>query len=161
MKIISQISAIVTTLVFLLGSTGISIYHHTCFTHHANETVVYPGIFTATSDCSCTASASADHAFHGEKACCSGTGCHLQSSSCCKSETIFLKLKSDFLPGQSDALIIDLPSIPYSLHEINPVATDPPDHSGYPIFEHFAPPLTGRALIHFLHQIKLPFSPSI
>lgn len=171
MKFIHQIFAIFTALVFLLGATGISIYHHTCYTHHANETVVYPGIFASTSGCICHETADAGLGCHPETTCCGGSclhpedssepgaNCYFESSSCCTSETLFLKLSADFLPGIIDVAVFDLPSILLTIYEATPILTDQPEPSGYRLFDHFSLPFSGRALIFFLHQIKVPEFP--
>lgn len=171
MKIIQQITTIFTALVFLLGSMGISIYHHSCFTHHAEKTVVYPGIFQSASDCSCQdasasctgchteKSCSIDAGFRPEETCDSGTGCHLEASSCCKSETLYMKLEPGFLPGTTSVEFSDLPSAFPALHPTVPVLSNHTVPPVYSFFEYYAPPFSGRALVFFLHQIKVPAFP--
>ena len=60
---IKRIGSIFFLCVYLLGTTGISIYHRICNASHQDEVAVYPGVFydreyesccDSSTDCSCT-----------------------------------------------------------------------------------------------------------
>lgn len=146
MKILARTGTILIALVFLLGSTGISFYRHSCTSSNTQKLIVYPGLFKAAVSCCCGGSAST-----GES--------EIDMTSCCKSASSLVKLQGGYIPAvnhvlfapdiiiQSGLFAVSLPSV-----SRQPVIT-------YRFFEFYSPPFSGKALIHFLHQIKVP-SPS-
>jgi hypothetical protein len=87
MKILQRTGTILITLVFLLGSTGISFYTHTCYSSKIHKTIVYPGIFKSTVSCCCSSTPNSDGSSE------------IDMASCCKSATATIKLASGYIPS--------------------------------------------------------------
>lgn len=153
MKIIIRIGTLIIALVFLLGSTGISFYHHTCFSSNTQKTTVYPGIFKPAVSCCCGSTSDSDGNSGGDSS--------IDVASCCKSVTSVIKLRPGYLPATNS--IFFAPETTILAIVLNPTLSteDMPGIQTYRFFEFYSPPFTGKALVHFLHQLKVPSDPSI
>ena len=147
MRIIIKIGTLFIALVFLLGSTGISFYHHSCFSSNTHKTIVYPGLFKAAVSCCC-----------GE-ALVAGGPASVDEAACCKSVTSLLKIRNGYLTAANNVVFAPEITVQHGIVCSLFPAGYQPEITAYPFFEFYSPPFTGKALVHFLHQIKVP-SPS-
>jgi hypothetical protein len=156
MKAIKHIGIFFLLLVFLAGTTGVSFLHHICSSSKQDIVTVYPEIFKR-SGSSCCAEESTGYA------CASHVNLskdkmplNIDGAPCCKSIASFIKL--EILTIRVAKLVIhpekaQLPVSPTILCQI-PAFEQPllqPAH-----FQFYSPPLFGRLLVHYLHQMKIP-----
>jgi hypothetical protein len=135
--------------VFLTGTTGVSFFVHECTSSREKEVFPFPEIFDNKVDC-----------------CCDGENQHevidgnqissLNAPECCKNTHIYLKASFNGFPQffqfTPDLSAKNIPTdFLNSLHEdiYSEIKTTEPrvDHP---------PPRSGKILIHFLQQIKIP-----
>ncbi len=160
MKTANRIGIFLLLLVFLFSTIGISILHQVCSSSHHNEITVYPELFKSTGSPCCGASAEVsccddDQGNQGDNA-----SQVISAMPCCVSVNSYLKLEIPAL--RSEKLIINnftvllchdaLPSSDYASEECLSLPGT--------LFQFYSPPLTGKRLVHFLHQPKIPDHPS-
>ncbi len=161
MKTVKRVGSIFFLLVFLFGTTGLTVLRHTCISSKQNNVTVFPEFFKSSDD-GCCENETTGYA----SACCSchetaGTHPQVDSSPCCKSDLSFFKL--EILTKTVDKLKLDV--LNAFLHfRSNPLVSIPLFEQ--PVFEYahyqfHSPPLFGRTLVYFLHQIKIPDHPSL
>jgi len=150
MKHLKNTGALLLLIVFLVGSNGISFLHHFCSGSNTSSTIVFPGVFKeATSCCEDVIS----FAVLGDL---SPSSANLDPVPCCKSSLVYYRLM--VTSTRADQVILHLPAGPVflfaSIDQPSPEAMDIPGTNAF--FEFHSPPLFGRSLITYLHQIKIP-----
>lgn len=160
MKTAKHIGIFFLLFVFLFSTMGISILHHVCNSSHHNDITVYPEIFKTPGSPCCGASV--------EVSCCADNpGTEGDNASqvisampCCVSINSYLKL--EILTLRSEKLILNNFTTLLS-HDALPMrdfTTVESASASDNLFQFYSPPLTGKRLIHFLHQPKIPDHPS-
>ncbi len=145
MKILKKTGAILVTLIYLLGSTGISFYSHTCSSSKINKTIVYPGLFKSAVSCCCSSTSDTDNSTE------------VDTASCCKSATTIIKLFSRYIPSVNTITVSPEATVEPCLSLQNEPVSDKSELSATSHgLEFYPPPPFGRRLLHFLHQIKVP-----
>ena len=157
---IRRIGVILLLLVFLFGTTGLSVLRHICNSSHEKNITVYPEFFKSSGDACCddetTGYASACSIEHEKDA----IPQNVEAMPCCITTISLFKL--EILTEQIHKLTIGaahafLPLGPFLLLTI-PDYKQPrlePAH-----FQFFSPPLFGKLLVQYLHQMKIPAHPS-
>jgi hypothetical protein len=150
LKTIQSIGILFLLLVFLCGTTGISIFEHICTCQGKTEITLYPEIFNHHSSCCCSdgevEQVTPDHA---------GL-CGLENADHCKNIRFFIKASITPAP-----VVVNLFSfINFTMNQyqvpadIFPVAVEP--SSGLIIKHGTSPPISGRQRIIAYHQSKVP-----
>ena len=160
MKTAKHIGIFFLLFVFLFSTMGISILHHVCNSSDHNDITVYPEFFKTPGSPCCGTSV--------EVSCCAddtGTAGDnapqvISAMPCCVSINSYLKL--DVLTIRSEKLIINNFTVllSYDALPLHDFATEKSLSSPDNLFQFYSPPLTGKRLIHFLHQSKIPDHPS-
>ena len=139
--------------VFLTGTTGVSFYIHECSSSNTREVVAFPEITNKAISCCC------DQEVHGS--------IHTEESipfieepPCCTNKRIYLKATFTGFPV-SYQLTGKLNHADLPADFLSMLYEDQKQEIARPvtIVDH-PPPLSGKSLIHFLHQIKIPASVS-
>jgi hypothetical protein len=142
-----------TLVVFLAGTTGVSFYIHECSSSHKRDIFVYPEISNKTASCCCADEVHGS--INSEERITS-----FKEPECCKNTHVYLKASFTGFPVfyQFDQKLLQAPLpadfLNLSINDKEPATVDftlPVDHP---------PPRYGKALVHFLHQIKIPASVS-
>ena len=151
MEAVKRIGTLFLLVIFLFGITGLSVFHHTCGSSHKDKVTLYAEIFKAAPGSCCEG-----EALKYASGCLEDMTRKFDATPCCKSTNTFLSLH--IVTERHDKLVIKgFASIPISFPASLPVfiLTDPiPGSSVY--FQFYSPPLTGKQLVHYLHQIKIP-----
>ena len=152
MKTLQRIGIFSLLLVFLAGTTGLSIFEHICTCKGKIEITLFPEIFNHHSSCCCSDGevelVTPDHA----------KLCGLENADHCKNIRFFIK-----------AAISPVPVFIYSFsftnsathefplsHDVIFVAYEPADKL---VIQHCtSPPISGRQRIIAFHQSKIPAS---
>ena len=156
METVKRIGILGLLMVFLFGITGLSIFHHTCSSSNQDKISVYAEIYKGAPVSCCE-----DETFGSSPVNPADLPQNFQSAPCCKSTNYFLALQiiSERLYRieVKDVTPISSP-LPLPLPEFS---TDNQllVHSVY--FQFYSPPLFGKQLIHYLHQIKIPSHPDL
>ena len=152
-QIIRQISFFLVILVFLAGTTGVSFYIHECSSSNTKEVFVYPEISNKTASCCCAVEMHSSVA-GSEKA------PSFNETGCCKNTHVYLKAAFSGFPVifqfHDELNISGLPTDFLSILHDRPEN----DMADFVLLVDHPPPRSGKALIHFLHQIKIPASVS-
>jgi hypothetical protein len=135
--------------VFLTGTTGVSFYMHECSSSHKKEITAFPELFNTTVSCCCAeevhGSNSSDDpvSSFNEPECCKNTHVYLKASF--TGFPVFFEFNPDLYQKNTST---DLLNMSYSDNgsEIE---------SFTPLVDH-PPPRSGKILVHFLQQIKIP-----
>ncbi len=161
MKTIQRIGIIFMLLVFLFGTTGLSVLHHICNSSKENIVTVYPEFFKSSGSSCCadesTGYACSNHVAKSEDA----LPRQIDASPCCKSIVTFFKL--EILTERVTKLQVNTesaknPEYPVLICSL-PAFEQPllkPAH-----FQFYSPPLFGKVLVYYLHQMKIPAHPSL
>ncbi|MEI7500686.1 MAG: hypothetical protein WCK84_09595 [Bacteroidota bacterium] len=160
MNIAKQIGIIFLLIVFLFSTTGISILHHICNSSNNDTVTVYPEFFKI-SGCCCEADDTNNDTNDQEDLIDSYIPQNISAMPCCSNINFFLKLEVVTL--STEKLVINSFKILLPQYSLPlPVATTDEfiSVSNY-IFQFYSPPLFGKRLIHFLHQIKIPSFPAL
>jgi hypothetical protein len=135
--------------VFLIGTTGVSFYVHECSSSHKKEVVAFPELTNHTVSCCCaeevSGSVQSDEpvSSFNEPACCKNT--HIYRKAIFSGFPVFYQfnkeivqtaIPADFLSLQDNVKVAEIVSF-----------TPRVDHP---------PPRSGRILVHFLQQLKIP-----
>ena len=161
MKTIQRIGILFLLLVFLFGTTGLSVLSHFCSSSNHTTVTVYPELFNR-SGSSCCAEESTGYA------CASGGNTpsgampgHIDETPCCKSIASLFKL--EILTERIEKLLINNFLVQHPLYSVSLLLLETfeqpllkPAH-----FQFYSPPLFGKVLVHYLHQIKIPDHSSI
>lgn len=150
MKTIQRIGILFLLLVFLCGTTGISIFEHICTCKGKTEITIFPEIFDHNSSCCCsegeTELVSPDHA----------QLCGLENADHCTNIKFFIKAAISPVPvivysfsfGDFNGFEFPLPANIFS------VENEPADDL---VIQHgTSPPISGRQRIIAYHQSKVP-----
>jgi hypothetical protein len=153
MKIIQRIGILFFLVVFLFGTTGISIFEHICTCQDKTEVTLFPEIFTHHSSCCCS---------EGEVELVTPDHAHLiglEKPNHCKNIKFFIKATVTPVPVVMNLFtFLDLAAPGCLLHlDIFPVYDRPVDDG----VMHYctSPPISGRQRIIALHQTKIPALP--
>ena len=159
MKTIQRIGILFLLMVFLFGTTGISVLHHICNSSNKQYVTAYPEIFNnAGSSCCEEESTGYTSAIHGD-----GPDetmpQNIASEPCCKNIASFFKLQ--ILTERVEKLVLNITSEHQPLY---PVSVSPSPNVVQPLlqpvhFQFYSPPLFGKLLVHYLHQMKIPAHP--
>ena len=161
MKTLQRIGILFLLSVFLFGTTGISVLHHICSSSNKHYVTVYPEIFKNAGSSCCedesTGYMSANHGYDSRWT----MPQNISSEPCCKNIASFFKLQ--ILTERVEKLKVNVVSaqqflLPVSISLLPNVAQLflQPAH-----FQFYSPPLFGKLLVHFLHQMKIPAHPSL
>ena len=156
MKTVKRIGVLSLLVVFLFGIMGISIFHHTCSSSNEDRISVYAEIFK-----------------EAPGSCCEGETIdvlpvnfsdlpqNFAPTPCCVSTNSFLMLH--FISERLDKLTVkdvsQTPLLSLPLLRVCSIENQLEVHPVY--FQFYSPPLFGKQLIHFLHQIKIPAHPAL
>lgn len=160
MKTAKHIGILFLLFVFLFSTMGISILHHVCNSSQHNDITVYPEIFKAPGSPCCGTTVEVtccddDPESEGDNA-----SQVISAMPCCVSISSYLKLEIPTL--RSEKLVISNFTA-FLSHDALPsrdVTTEKSLSSPDNLFQFYSPPITGKRLIHFLHQSKIPDHPS-
>ncbi len=156
MEIVKRTGILALLMVFLFGITGISIFHHGCTSSSNQQVTVYAEIYWQAPVSCCEGEAFEPSRGHHD-----GLPQHITATPCCKSINTFLALHiateriNSLKLQQTAPVVINTPALlPVALPE-NPVRLQTSR------FQFHSPPLFGKELVHFLHQIKIPASTAV
>ena len=141
------------TIVFLAESMGITVSHHICSGSGRHEVTLYPELFRQAPACGCMEEEQNTGTAEGDLS--------MDSPSCCQNITLFCKLPVNTLAAEQTGIVFSSDDRGILITDI--VAGLLPEitvENGIHYDSH-APPLGGTALIHFIHQIKIPFPVSL
>jgi hypothetical protein len=161
MRILQRIGILFLLIVFLFGTTGLSVFHHICNGSNEDNVSVYTGIFR-TSGSSCCDNESTEYS-------CAPRGnfakdeipVNISEPPCCKSIISFFRLEIVTVRAEKLVLNTDKPHLPVylpglSLESIFDQPFLKPAH-----FRFFSPPLlSGKVLVYYLHRMKIHHHPS-
>ena len=135
--------------VFLTGTTGVSFYVHECSSSNKREVVAFPELFNNTVSCCCAeemqgiALSDEPVSSFSEPECCQNTHVYLKASFTgfplfyqFNPEVLQKSFPAGFLSMQHNEKVLEIISF-----------TPRVDHP---------PPRSGKILIHFLQQVKIP-----
>ena len=160
MKAIKRIGVIFLLAVFLFSSMGVSILHHICNISHTDDITLYPEFFQIPGS-SCCEGDQEDSACisHDEMAkCCDRQD--INATPCCVTINFFLK--QEMVTIRAEKLTISsfpTPLLQYFL-PVPEIAAIESISNPIQFLQFHSPPLSGKQLIHFLHQPKIPDHPS-
>jgi len=160
MKIVKQISIVFFLVIFLFGTTGISLVHHICTHSHHDDLSVYPELFK-NSGTSCCGEEEGGSASNDQNFTTGSPGLlNISAIPCCLRLHSFLKLAIN--PEVTKTLVVSPSTEINSLFSISLTTLTAIDDLSVPAayFQFYSPPLFGKRLIHFLHQSKIPSNPS-
>jgi len=148
-KVIRALASIVLLAAFFSGTTGISFYIHTCSENHHRTVYIFPELIKPAANC-CSeddiAPVNSGRNLPGE----------VIAVPCCKNEHLYLKCifqsVSHSRPEFTGYHVKELPSSFLRVILYTPVALL------HKVFIHTAnpPPVSGRLLVFFLHQVRIP-----
>jgi hypothetical protein len=150
MKTVQRIGILLLLLVFLCGTTGISVFEHICTCRGKTEITLFPELFEHNSSCCCSDGkvevVSADHA----------QLCGLENADHCKNIIFFIKAAISPAPVVlTEFSFTEFTGDEYPLASyIFPVAAEPADE--LVIQSGSSPPISGRQRIISYHQSKVP-----
>lgn len=134
---------------FLFGTTGVSFYIHECSSSHTKEVIPFPEIVNKTVVCCCASevhgSISSDEpvSSFNEPECCKNTHVYLKASF--TGFPVFYQFNPDLSQKNVTADLLNL------------VSNNPDSEiSTFTIRVDHPPPRSGKLLVHFLQQLKIP-----
>ena len=93
MKTIQRIGILFLLLVFLFGTTGLSVFHHFCQSSNLGNVTLYPEIFHSSGSSCCEDESATGYACAGHEAFKAGLMSHtIDAAPCCKSTSSLFKL---------------------------------------------------------------------
>ena len=148
-RILRSSSVCLLLLIFLAGSTGITFYIHTCGSSHQKEVFLFHEIFHQKVDCSCEENQNGDQSSVPV----------INDNDCCRISHLFIKASFLGFP------VVEKSPVPYTQWFVSPgfllIFTQPVQDSKasfIPFRDPSPPPIFGRSLVYFLHQIRIPFA---
>ena len=151
MTIVKRTVILLIIAIFLFANIGISVLRHICHSSNTTEVRVYPEFSHETcSGCCCIENTPTDRLPIDPDS------IHFESVPCCQDVVSYLKPELSFLPAEkhisADIFLISFASPLFLLPESvrKPVIGAMLKHRDH------APPVTGKLLVYFLHQIKIP-----
>jgi hypothetical protein len=135
--------------VFLAGTTGFSFYIHECSSSHEREVALFPELFNKTVSCCCA------EEVHGSIPSDEPVS-SFSEPECCKNIHVYLKAAFTGFPlfYQFNPQVLQT-SIPPDFLSMQQNEKVTEIVSYIPRVDH-PPPRSGRVLIHFIQQIKIP-----
>ncbi|MCX6267084.1 MAG: hypothetical protein NTW16_06965 [Bacteroidetes bacterium] len=161
MKIIQRTGILFLLLVFLFGTTGLSVFHHVCNSSNEDNVSAYTGIFRGSGPSCCDDESTGYSCARPENLTGDAMPQNISAPPCCKSTISFLRLEIVTVRAEKLLLNVDkslLTNFPLflSLESMPDQPLLKPAH-----FQFYSPPLiSGKALVHYLHRIKIPDLPS-
>ncbi|HNY01551.1 MAG TPA: hypothetical protein PKG48_03135 [Bacteroidales bacterium] len=160
MKIIRRIGALAMILVLLYGTAGMTVFHHICNGKHTDEVTLYSGILTGPESSCC-----GDEMRVAPVACSMNSkadgASRIEEPACCKSLLAFYKLDVTqtrvMEPLHTTLAVADIPAA----IECAISAAHPPQDVTTSFYRFESPPLSGRSLVIFLHQVRIPAPSSL
>lgn len=153
--IIKNTTALVTAVILLVSTSGFTVFKHSCYTDRTTEYSVI------TPDFNCDHN---DHTGHEHlPSCCGiqdlGGGASCEEGSCCETEAFIIKLhiNVDIQDYKKAQLVDDFEFISEATIDVPPARKEIDDII---ISNDLPPPLSGRALLIYLHQLNTPY-PSV
>ncbi|MEI6456307.1 MAG: hypothetical protein WCO93_08460 [bacterium] len=152
MKILKKTGTLLFVIVFLAESMGITFFHHICSGSDMHEVTLYPEFFSHAPACGC---------YEEEQNSNAGDGISMDSPSCCQNIILFCKLPVNTLPAEQTPITFNSGDHSILISALTEEYSSETTIETGVSFNSHAPPLSGTSLIHFLHQIKIPFPPSL
>jgi hypothetical protein len=151
-KVKRKIQAVLSCLllvIFLAGTTGITLFIHTCSSSHKTEVSAYPEIFRHSTACCCEENSSTATPPSKET--------EINNPECCRNQQLLLKASLIGFPVTYLQLIkATFFPIPLVDNTLLPVNQEHGSLAEYlPWLDH-SPPLSGKSLVYFIHQIRIP-----
>ena len=152
-RILQPVVSLLMLVLFLTGTTGISFYIHTCSETHKRNIYAFPELVKPVSDC-CTEDAISPMAEN----CNHPLGV---DAACCKNEHIYLKAAFVSVPVtlQDFSILLNDCYFPHSTKIIFPVQDN--TFRDELLFSGNSPPISGKTLVFFIHQIRIPSPASL
>jgi len=149
MKTIQKTGILFLLLVFLFGTTGITIYQHICSGKPGKEITIYPEYFSKHSDCCC-----GEEGFSSRNKTQAVDHQEISDSECCRNISLFLKVSIISIPvtfSQTEIIIpvLVLPETFFPVVNIQTACI-----SEYAGECSKSPPLSGKQRILLFHQSK-------
>ncbi len=154
METVRRIGSVVLLLVFLFGISGISIFHHTCTSSNLDRVTLYADIFHEAPPSCC-----ADEAGDPVAPSFSGVNTAIDATPCCRNVNAFLVLHIVSNQFSRSLQVVSVPVVAFCFSDLSVKSTCDPFQIASGRFQFHSPPLAGRQLVHFLHQIKIPSLP--
>jgi len=143
-------------VIYLIGVTGLSVSRHTCSMSNRETVAFYAGIYRKAPGSCCG----------DEDACMAGSShpgliLSFNAIPCCRNVNTFLVLN---VPTENQDRLA-LPGIsPVPAPPSQPAANsrfEPCPVVQYIFYRYHSPPRSGKQLVHYLHQIKIPALPDL
>ena len=151
-RMISKISLGITAVIFLVSTSGFTVFRHSCQAEERTEFSILRADF------------SCDHPYsedaHPAHSCCETSGTsdnvNCRTDHCCDTETLVVKLNTTSyyqnIFKKSVISIIDVAKV-----EIYEFYSPAKESTHIIISNGLPPPLSGKALLIFLHQLTTPY----
>jgi hypothetical protein len=154
MNLLKKTGTLLFVIVFLAESMGVTFFHHICSGSSKHEVTIYPEFFRHAPACGCS-----EEEQNTETA--AGSGMSMDSPSCCQNITLFCKLTVNTLPAEQTTIAFSPDDHGILISALTEkYSSETTIETGFSFNSH-DPPLSGTRLIHFLHQIKIPFPNSL
>jgi hypothetical protein len=152
MKLIKHTGVLIILVIFLAGSTGITFSLHTCLSAGKTDVTVFPGLFEKNEGCCCGSDAPASLASPDP------LPASWDAPDCCVLSKVFFKTITFPAPEtiKMSPAVVDLFQIGQAFAETS-CPTSRETVNTLPLPDPSPPPLSGKLLVHFLHQVKIPF----
>ena len=150
---IRKIAVFLILGIFLYTVTGVSVWHHHCNSSREDHIAFYPELFGTGSSC-CGEEETMPQNY--SKSARQSDHQAVEEAPCCKSTLTFLKADIlPFTPGKTRIGGIESGTMTPNC-QINLFNAVEPEPKPVWLRFHSPPPVYGKKLIHFLHQIKIP-----
>ena len=153
-RIFKSTSVLLLLLVFLAGSTGISLSVHTCGDSHKKDVLVYKEIFNQRFTCCCEENMASQDGRDRPS-----PYTEYSDNDCCRISHLFIKTPFAGFPVLEKILVPQF-DFPVYTEMVNlKLASQQDSKSSCQHFsDHSPPPLSGIKLIISIHQIRIPES---
>ena len=145
-----KVLSYVLLIILLVQNTGVTLIHHYCNMAGSREIVAFDGVAEdACSDCCCDVPEPGDFPLKEQNP-------SFEAPSCCYEITTYLKF--NYTSTLATPLLFQpLADLAWNYQEMPeaPLTDSNLCHS-HPFYQFYSPPLTGIALLHAIHQIKIP-----
>jgi hypothetical protein len=154
MFMLNRVLSILMLIVFLFGTTGVTVLQHVCSIGQTRDITAINGITTETTgSCCCSQDQDCpDEDIPDDRQV-------ISAQPCCSEITTLVKF--DFVTVNSNELFFT-PLTDGFICFVTMLVVNPPlkiDISNDPFFQFHSPPLTGNNLLLAIHQIKIPSLP--
>ncbi len=160
MKTLVRIGSLFMILVLLYGTAGMTVLHHVCNSSRTDEVTLYPGILEDKGSSCCGEEMGMTRPVLPGNEKSTGNSC-VDEPPCCTSILKYYKLDiTQVRISEPVVTAISVAEIPSPVASATaPARTTHPMHSGF--FRFKSPPLSGKALVIFLHQVRIPAPSSL